>query len=638
VISLLTLGAVLALRGFGWLQQPELIVYDDFVRQRAKDGNPSDPRVVICGMTDADLVKYGHPLDDAKLADLLEKLTAAGPCVVGVDLYRDLKEPRSGESYPKLAETLRRLENVIAIERIPDIKPPPALADLPDRVAPNNIPADSQFQFQRAFHRGDTSFHRGDGVFRRAYLFLESGLPEARESFALALTHAYLAAHRVEASLIDSPDGVAPLLRLGRTTFPRLTSNSGCYVGLDVRDYSILVDYRAPQRYRTFSFGDVLEERVPAGALRDAIVIVGIVADSVKDNRNTPLNAELRGAIHHAMIINQLLRSALNDDPPTGWWSEPAQMAWIALCTLLGGALGLVTQSPWRLAPGLALLLGAIVLAGWEALLHALWIPLITPALGAFAAATFVTSLVVFLERSDRRAMSALFSRHVSKEVLNLLWAEREQFLDGGRLKPQRITATVLFTDLKDYTTIAEDMDPADLMNWINEYTNCMAPLVDSHGGIVNSYSGDAIMAVFGVPVPHTTEEDIDRDARRAVECALAMRQELKTLNTGWAARGMPTVAMRVGIFTGPLVTGSIGSMERLEYAVLGDTTNTAARLESMGKQLTEDEKTEPCTILVGEATWERLRGRFTTRLVGSKRLKGKAKEVIIHSILSAAP
>ena len=622
MISLLTLGILLGLRARGWLQRPELIVYDHFVRKRADRGAPADPRIVICGMTEADLVKYGHPLDDAKLADLLEKIAAAGPCVMGLDIYRDLKEPRSGVFYPRLEATLRRLENLIAIERIPEIHPPPALAGMPDRVAPNNFPVDYQV----------------DDVFRRAYLFLENGLAEPRESFPLALARTYLAAHNVEAKMVDAPRDRGPVLQLGKATFPRLTSDSGCYSGLAAGDYEILIDYRAPQRYRTLTFADVLEKKLPPDALKDAIVIVGVTAKSVKDNNRTPVNAELRGPVHHAMVVNQLLRSALDGDPPTRWLSESAKIAWIGLCTLLGGVLGLLLRSPWRLAPALALLLGIIVFAGWEALLHALWIPVATPALGAFLAATFVTSLVVYLERSDRRVMSALFSRHVSKEVMDVLWAAREQFLDGGRLKPQRITATVLFTDLKDYTTIAEDMDPEELMNWINEYTECMAPLVGLYGGIVNSYSGDAIMAVFGAPFPHTSEQDIDRDATRAVECAIAMRRELQTLNSGWAGRQMPTVAMRVGIFTGPLVTGSIGSMQRLEYAVLGDTTNTAARLESMGKELTDEERTEPCTILVGDATWERLRGRFTTRLVGSKRLKGKSREVIIHSILCAAP
>ena len=646
-ISLLTLGVLVGLRALGLLQRPELIFYDDFVRSRVDRAAAPDPRIVICGMTEEDLVKYGHPLDDAKLADLLDKIAAAGPCVVGLDIYRDLPEPRSGEFYPKLEETLRRLDNVIAIERVPGIKPPPALSDQPDRVAPNNIPIDSfpdlGYRLSERFPKraGGLLKKRGANpvtdICRRAYLFLEEGLPEPRESLALALARTYLEAHDIEVALVDAPRGAPPLLRLGRTTFPRLTSNAGAYSGLLVGGYEILVDYRVPQEYRTFSYGDVLENRLPAGALKDVIVIVGALTPSVKDAIATPVNPELRGAIAHAMIVNQLLRSAVDGESPTHWWSESGKIAWIGLCTLLGGALGMVLRSPWKLAPALALLLGAILFAGWEALLHSLWIPITTPAIGAFAAATFVTSLVVFLEHSDRRVMRALFSRHISKEVLDVLWEERDQFLDGGRLKPQRVTATVLFTDMKGYSTIAEDMDPAELMNWSNEYADGIASQVESHGGIVASYRGDAIMAVFGAPVPHTKEEDIDRDAIRAVECALAMRRELQSLNSVWAAQERPTVTMRVGIFTGPVVTGSIGSSQRLEYTALGDTTNTAARLESLGKELEDEDKITPCTILIGDATLQRLGRRFVTKLIGSKRLKGKAREVIVHSVLSAA-
>ena len=611
------------MRAGGWLQRPELIAYDNFVQRLANREIASDPRIVICGMTQEDLVKYGHPLDDARFATLLELIVTEKPCVVGLDMYRDLKEPRSGEFYPKLAETLLRLEQVIAIERIPSVKPPPALADKPDRVVPNNLPTDYQI----------------DGIYRRAPLFLEGRLAEPRECFALALARTYLEAHGVEAKMVDAPGGGGggPLLQLGKTTFPRLTPNAGGYFGLKIRDYEILSDFRGPQDFRTFSFGDVLEKRVPAGALKDAIVIVGIMAPSVKDFNSTPINAELRGPIHHAMIVNQFLRSALNGASPTRWWPEPAQDAWIGFATLLGGGLGLALRSPWRLAPALALLLGALVFAGWVALLHGLWIPVTTPAIGAIAAATFVTSFVVFLERSERRAMSALFSRHVSTKVADALWAERDQFLDGGRLKPQRLTATVLFTDLKGFATISEDMDPATLMNWINEYMAAIARHVDSHGGMINAFMGDAIMAVFGAPAARAREEDIDHDAIRAVECALAMRRELKELNAGWAARRMPTVGMRVGIFTGPLACGSIGTAERLEFTVLGDTANTAARLESAGKDVQADESTANCTILIGDATYQRLRDRFTTKEVGSLKLKGKAKEVIVHSVLCAA-
>jgi adenylate cyclase len=112
------------------------------------------------------------------------------------------------------------------------------------------------------------------------------------------------------------------------------------------------------------------------------------------------------------------------------------------------------------------------------------------------------------------------------------------------------------------------------------------------------------------------------------------MRRELKQLNIGWTARGLPNCAMRVGIFTGPLVAGSIGSADRLEFTVLGDTTNTAARLESAGKEVEVDDLTRECTILIGDATWKRLHGRFVTQLVGPMSLKGKANQIIVHSVL----
>jgi adenylate cyclase len=586
----------------------------------------NDSHIVLCGMTDEDLVKYGHPLDDARLASLLDGIVAGGPCVVGLDIYRDLPEPRSGAYYPKLAEALQRLDGVIAIERVgrgqsPGIKPPAVLVGNPDRVAPNNLPFDR------------------DGVYRRAYLFLEEGLEEPRESLALVLAETYLAANGVKSALIDGPRGQLPLLRLGQVTFPRLTPNAGAYSGLNISDYETLVDYRAPAKgyhYGWCSFGDVLEKRVPPERFKGAIVIVGGMTDSVKDNNPTPVHASMRGLIQHATIVNQLLRAGLDGEPPTRWWSEPGNIAWISLWTLAGGALGLGVRKPWKLGIAMLVLLAGVVFAGRAALLHALWIPTTTPALGGVAAAALVTSMVAFFEHSDRQALRGLFSRHVSKEVASTLWVERDQFLDGGRLKPQRITATVLFTDLRDYSTISEKMDAAALMNWINEYMNAIASQVSRHHGIVISYIGDAIMAMFGAPVPHETESARDRDACNAVECALAMRRVVRELNANWKSRGMPTVGMRVGVFTGDLVTGSIGCEERLEYTALGDTANTAARLESLGKEVPDTEMTAPCTILIGESTWQRVRERFNTELIGPKVLKGKKQQVIVHSVLSA--
>ncbi|MGB8168523.1 MAG: adenylate/guanylate cyclase domain-containing protein [Chthoniobacteraceae bacterium] len=635
LISLLVLAAVLGVRAQGWLQRPELIAYDLFVRWNSQKQS-TDNRLVLIGMTEDDLVKYGFPIDDEKLANLLTKLDEAQPCVIGLDLYRDLPEPRDRRLYPQLEAALQGLKRVIAIERVGFVKAPQALAAEPDRIAANNLPKDFTV----------------DGYYRRGPLVIETGVPQPMYSFGLALALKYLEQQNVPTESVDVPGHPeAPLIRLGKTVFPRLTSDAGGYVRLPVDDYEFLANYEAPQRFRVqdargqygrdtpydYSFGEVLEGRVPRDALRGRIVLVASVMQSIKDSNPTPLDDNLRGVQIHAMLIHQLLRAAIDGVKPMAWWPEWAEIAWIAAFTLLGGGLSLGLRSPWKLAPALAVVLGGLHVAVWQSFVGGTWLLLAAPAIGCFVTATFVTSFTAYLERLERDTMQTLFSRHVSTKVAETLWAERDQFLDGGRLKPQRLTATVLFTDLKGFSTISEGMDPQSLLAWINEYMNGIARHVDGHNGMVNAYIGDAIMAVFGAPVARTREEEIDQDAINAVECALAMRRELKQLNIGWKARGMPTCAMRVGIFTGPLVAGSIGSADRLEFTVLGDTTNTAARLESAGKEIEVDDLTRECTILIGDATWKRLGGRFETRLVGPMSLKGKANQIIVHSVLSAA-
>jgi Adenylate cyclase, family 3 (some proteins contain HAMP domain) len=162
-----------------------------------------------------------------------------------------------------------------------------------------------------------------------------------------------------------------------------------------------------------------------------------------------------------------------------------------------------------------------------------------------------------------------------------------------------------------------------------------MTPLVAAHGGVVMWFIGDAIMAAFGVPVPRHTETEMRRDAMNAIECALAMERKLVQLNFRWHKRQWPTIGMRIGIYTGPLVAGSIGDVERMEYTIHGDTVNTAARLESFAKDhFVLDLFNQPCRILIGEATLAYLDDRFQTEQVGQVRLRGKDQEVTIFRVL----
>ncbi len=654
VISLLVLGAILGVRAAGLLQGQELDAYDHFIGWRS-DPDAKDDRIAIVGMTEDDLKKYGYPLDDAKLAEVLEALDRREPCVIGFDLYRDLPEPRTGELYPQLEAALKKLERVIVIERVGYFGLPPALADGPEhRVAANNLAKDYAI----------------DGYYRRMPLAIQrdvegNRIDPSKKSLSLAVTLAYLDAHGVDYAAVPDPDSTRDdpltLLRLGTTIFPRLTANAGGYVGLRVFDYEYLLDFKGPRRFgprestvektedspigrirqriHDYSFGDVIEGRIPPDALRDKIVFVATVMPSIKDSNPTPIDDNLRGVVQHAMAVNQLLRAALDGEKPMTWWPEWAEVAWIAAATLLGGALGVWFRSPWKLAPALLLLLGGIHGAGWLMFRDAgTWILVVAPALGSFIAATFVTSFIAYLELTERGAMQTIFSRHVSSKVVDELWANRDAFLEGNRLRPSRLTATVLFTDLKGFSTTSEKMDPATLLDWMNRYMDAVARHVDAHNGMVNKFIGDAIMAVFGAPIPSSGEEAIDRDADNAVQCALAMEKTLIALNEEWRAEGLPTTEMRVGIYTGGLVAGSLGTTDRMEFTVLGDTVNTAARLESAGKEATgPDMPQSPCIILVGQTTFERLHGRYRTLPLGAMTLKGKAEKISVHRVIGLA-
>jgi class 3 adenylate cyclase len=230
--------------------------------------------------------------------------------------------------------------------------------------------------------------------------------------------------------------------------------------------------------------------------------------------------------------------------------------------------------------------------------------------------------------------LMTLFGKMVSPEIAKTIWIQRGDFLEGQRPRPQRLTATLLFTDMKDFTTACEQMDPTDVTDWLNEYMEIMSKQVLDRGGIINEYIGDSIMATFGIPVPRATKEEIDDDAVRAVQSAVAMAEELDKLNDRWKAVGKRTTAMRVGIFTGPVVTGSLGSTERMKYSVVGDTVNTAARLQSFDRSINDPDSPHPdCRVLVGDPTWQRLAGKFHGKKVGEFDLKGKKERVTIWQV-----
>jgi class 3 adenylate cyclase len=238
-------------------------------------------------------------------------------------------------------------------------------------------------------------------------------------------------------------------------------------------------------------------------------------------------------------------------------------------------------------------------------------------------------------EKAQRDVLMKLFSKHVAPEVAEAMWEQRELILDEGRPRPQKLLATIMFTDLQGFTSVSEKQDPQVLMDWLNTYMEAIATKVMEHGGVVDNYIGDAVKADFGVPIARTSEAEIRRDATNAVTCALALEQELVRLNAVMKGRRLPTLRMRVGICTGPVVAGCLGSSDRLKYTTLGDTVNTASRLESYDKELVIPELADrPCRILITRGTMLFLDDRFETRRVGDLSLKGKEDKIDVYCVL----
>jgi adenylate cyclase len=227
-----------------------------------------------------------------------------------------------------------------------------------------------------------------------------------------------------------------------------------------------------------------------------------------------------------------------------------------------------------------------------------------------------------------------LFSSFMSAELAEFLWKEREQFASGGRPRPQRLSATIFFADVMNFTTVSEKLDPQTLMDWFYAFMETITPLVSDHRGVILRFLGDSIMAAFGPPIPRASQAEIRQDAVNAVRCALATQERLVALNRRFEARGWPLISMRIGVLSGTVTGGSIGTAKRFEYNVHGDTVNTASRLESFDKEAFEpDYFTTPCRILVGEPTLGLIGEQFRTELVGEFRLKGKTQSIRIHRV-----
>ncbi len=542
-----------------------------------------DQRVAVIAIDEASLKQYGHfPWSRQRYTQLLTALSASPPAVIGFDIL--FAEPTPQDA--ALAQAMATNGTVVLA-----------------------IGADAQGQsidLVRSFasvarqghvhHRPDT-----DGVTRQNWLKL-GGTP----ALSLTMAQTYNDTFR---------NRFPPNLRIEGESVPNLSLLPAQPLWVNWPDRTSAMP--------TYSFADVVSGKIAPETFRNKLVLVGTTAAGL-DPLQTPLNQlpPTSGVYLHAALLDNLLNQR--------WlYRLPASIELFLLLVLAPVTSLLLWQRQWA---GRMALLG-ILIGSWFGgavvlfSLASLWVPIAAP-IGTILLASMGIQL---REQHERQLLMTLFAKHVSSETATLLWQHRMEIFQDGELNAQEMVATVLFVDVRGFTTTSEKLAPRELLTWLNLYLDAMTDCIMDHGGIVDKYIGDAIMAVFGVPFSHTDRREIQQDATNAIAASLAMHQRLQLLNQRLLAEGKPMIQFGIGIHTGIVVAGSIGGSKRLNYSVLGDTVNVAARLESMNKVITTD---NPFNMLITGETLSYLNDRYWVKPIETLQLRGREQPTMIFSVL----
>ncbi|MBI4410179.1 MAG: adenylate/guanylate cyclase domain-containing protein, partial [Gemmatimonadetes bacterium] len=384
--------------------------------------------------------------------------------------------------------------------------------------------------------------------------------------------------------------------------------------------YRTLTAYGLVHSYEQVLTGEAPE--VSPESLKGKIVLIAPTAAGLLDLRANPFQGNEPGVFLHATILDNLLRGDYLRRAP-GW----ANVGAVAAAAL--GAAAVVAAIPSATLASLAglivLLLSAALASG--AFVLGFWLDLAPPIFAGALAFGGTMAMNYMTEGRDKRRVRDLFSRYVSPEYVRQLADDYQALKLGG----ERIPLTLLFSDIRGFTSISEKLPAEMVVQMLNEYLERMAEVVFRHGGTLDKFIGDAVMAFWGAPVR------VPDHARRAAETALDMIEELEKLNQKWAAEGATArLNIGIGINTGEAVVGNIGSLShKLDYTAIGDTVNLASRLEGLNKEY-------GTRIIVSETARAALGADYEVRPLDEVKVKGKEQAVKIYELLgrrsAAAP
>ncbi len=649
----------------------------DFVDERAVDYRflhrgptvPSD-QVVIVAIDDTSVDEVGRwPWRRSVQAELVDAITAGRPAVVGFDIVQsessapfdpasvvdqlsnldsDLRERvaailrEAPTDDAQLAKALSRSGvsilgyfvdfNIRAVGPLASRLETYSMVKQAAGAIPQTVPVGlravvNQPEFAKAAI-GQAYFNflpdKGDGVRRRMPMVIRVGQFDA-VPLALAVARQY--AGNPTLAISYATYGVSEV-RLGERSIP---------VG---EDGQLMLNFRG--RGGTFeqvSAADLMAGRVDPEQLRDRIVLVGVTATAVGDVRVTPFDGVFPGVELHATAVDNILRADFLQRPK---WLVLWEVAGIVL---LGCGLGFALRflrGVGAAAVTIALGIGYLILSQWFFESRGMVLTVIYPLLTISVVYGVVSVQHYLTEERERRKTRRALEVYLSPSMAELLSEHPDKLELGGDEREM----SVLFSDIRDFTRISESMEPSDLVEFINAYLGEMTSAVFASDGMLDKYIGDAVMAVWGAPL-------ITKDhARRAVATALEMVARLQQLNDDRSERGWPEIRIGIGINTGKMVFGNVGSAEHMSLTVVGDEVNSGSRLEGLTKmygvgiiisestllqvsESTLSQVSESPLSQVSDSTLSHVAERIETRELDLVRVKGKDRPVRIFEVLT---
>jgi len=644
--------------GIPFLDLMELKTID--LRFQARGTLAPNPEVLLAVIDEKSLEEVGKWIwPRSKIADLITKLSKAGAKVVGFDV--GFLEPDDAglvqtiNSIQKQAQKLRSqnkafnhyLEN-LKIKSDNDKLLTDAIANSRSKVVLGHffhMDPDSAARLSQAdlkIHQENTkgsryTFTHYDSAAAQNVPMIEAQLPQSNIKMISDATE-----YSGYFNMFPDPDGVvrwipavfkfddelyAPLSLVSASAyFDKPLSVSVADHGIDavnIGDLAIptaekgqvLINYRGPQKtFPHISITDILHDRVPGDVLKDKIVLVGATAVGIFDLRVTPFGTVFPGLEIHANVIDSILARDFLHKP--GWAAMFDALAILIAGFFLGIFLPRTGVISGALV-GISMFFGYIALCQYLFSAQGLILNLVYPLTVMIFIYVFITAYRYLTEAKQKRFIKDAFSTYMAPSVVNQLIQSPEKLVLGG----EKRVITAFFSDVQGFTSISENLTPHELVELLNEFLTEMTDIILAHEGTVDKFEGDAIIAFFGAPNPLPNQAEV------ACNSCIEMQKRLAQLRAKWNTEGRPELKMRIGMCTGPAVVVNMGSKTRMDYTMMGDTVNTAARLEGVNKAY-------GIYTLVSDSTFSKAGDGIVGREIDAINVVGKAEPVTIYEII----